>query len=70
MGWRGGRDGFAFEFMTEGVRGLPPAPAYLLTEVADLGVPGAWLAAVTDIDTRALLMFLRFRQGRWERMKV
>jgi Na+-driven multidrug efflux pump len=38
--------------------------------VAGLGVPGAWLAAVTDINTRALLMFRRFRQGRWKRMKV
>ncbi len=40
------------------------------TVVVSPGVPGAWLAAVTDIDTRALLMFPRFRQGRWERMKV
>ena len=32
--------------------------------VAGVGAPGAWLAAVTDIDTRALLMFPRFRQGR------
>ncbi len=41
-----------------------------LAAVAGPGVPGAWLAAVTDIDTRALLLFPRFRQGRWERMKV
>ncbi len=32
--------------------------------VASLGVPGAWPAAVTDIDTLALLMFPRFRRGR------
>ena len=38
--------------------------------VAGPGGPGAWLAAVTDIDTRALLMFPRLRQGHWERMKV
>jgi Na+-driven multidrug efflux pump len=42
----------------------------MLAIVAGLGVPGAWLAAVTDINTRALLMYLRFRQGRWKRMKV
>jgi Na+-driven multidrug efflux pump len=41
-----------------------------LLTVAGPGVPGAWLAAVTDINTRALLMFLRFRQGRWKRVKV
>jgi hypothetical protein len=33
-------------------------------------VPGAWLAAVTDINTRALLMFLRFRQGVWKKIDV
>ena len=42
----------------------------LLALVAGLGVPGAWAAAVMDINSRALLMFLRFRQGRWKRIKV
>jgi putative MATE family efflux protein len=45
-------------------------PAYLLAITFGLGVPGAWLAAVLDINTRALLMFLRFRKGRWKEMKV
>ena len=44
--------------------------AALLAVVAGFGVPGAWAAAVMDINTRALLMFLRFRQGRWKRIKV
>ena len=56
--------------MSVGVWGVRLAPAYLLAVVAGLGVPGAWLAAIMDINTRALLMFLRFRQGRWKRMKV
>ena len=56
--------------MSVGVWGVRLAPAYLLAVVAGLGVPGAWMAAVMDINTRALLMFLRFRQGRWKRMKV
>jgi Na+-driven multidrug efflux pump len=56
--------------MTVGVWGVRLVPAYLLAIVVGLGVPGAWLAAVMDINTRALLMFLRFRQGNWKRMKV
>lgn len=56
--------------MTVGVWGVRLAPAYLLAMVAGFGVPGAWAAAVTDINFRALLMFLRFRQGRWKRIKV
>jgi putative MATE family efflux protein len=45
-------------------------PAYLLAITFGLGVPGAWIAAVLDINTRALLMWLRFRQGRWKEIKV
>jgi putative MATE family efflux protein len=56
--------------MTVGVWGVRLVPAYFLAIVVGLGVPGAWLAAVMDINTRALLMFLRFRQGRWKRIDV
>jgi len=56
--------------MTVGVWGVRLAPAYLLAVVAGFGVPGAWVAAVTDINSRALLIFLRFRQGHWKRIKV
>lgn len=56
--------------MSVGVWGVRLAPAYLLAVVAGLGVPGAWMAAVADINTRALLMFLRFRQGKWKNIKV
>lgn len=45
-------------------------PAYLLAIPLGLGVPGAWAAAVMDITTRAFLMFLRFRRGKWKQMKV
>ena len=45
-------------------------PAYLMAITFGLGVPGAWAAAVLDINTRAVLMFLRFRQGRWKGLKV
>lgn len=56
--------------MTTGVWGIRLLPAYLLAVVAGLGVPGAWAAAVLDINSRAALMFLRFRQGRWKQIKV
>jgi putative MATE family efflux protein len=56
--------------MTAGVWGVRLAPAYLLAIVAGFGTPGAWVAAVMDINSRALLMFLRFRQGRWKGIGV
>jgi putative MATE family efflux protein len=46
------------------------APAYLLAITAGLGVPGAWAAAIADINMRALLIFIRFRRGRWKDLKV
>lgn len=45
-------------------------PAYLLAITFGLGVPGAWVAAIVDINIRALLMFLRFRKGRWKEIKI
>ncbi|MCH8345689.1 MAG: MATE family efflux transporter [Chloroflexi bacterium] len=56
--------------MTIGVWGVRLVPAYFLAVVIGLGVPGAWLAAVMDINVRAILMFIRFRQGRWKRIDV
>lgn len=45
-------------------------PAYLLAITFGFGVPGAWVAAITDITTRAVLMFGRFRYGKWKAIKV
>lgn len=45
-------------------------PAYLLAITLGLGVPGAWVAAVLDINTRAFLMWLRFRLGKWKTLRV
>lgn len=45
-------------------------PAYILAVPLGMGVPGAWLAAVLDINVRSLLMVLRFRQGKWKHIKV
>ncbi len=45
-------------------------PAYLMAITLGWGVPGAWVAAVIDINSRAVLMFLRFRQGKWKRIRI
>lgn len=44
--------------------------AYLLAHVWGWGVSGAWYAMVADIYARALLVFLRFRHGGWQRVRV
>ncbi|HHX45707.1 MAG TPA: MATE family efflux transporter [Chloroflexi bacterium] len=38
--------------------------------VGPLGLAGAWLAMATDNVTRALLFWLRYRTGRWTKIKV
>ncbi|UCC62452.1 MAG: MATE family efflux transporter, partial [Anaerolineae bacterium] len=35
-----------------------------------LGLTGAWLGMATDLATRGIVFFLRFRGGRWKLMKV
>ena len=45
-------------------------PAYILAITLGLGVPGAWMAAILDINVRAALMFWRFRRGKWKRIVV
>lgn len=45
-------------------------PAYLLAITLGIGVPGAWLAAIMDINVRAVLMYFRFRQGKWKEVEV
>jgi putative MATE family efflux protein len=45
-------------------------PAYLLAIVLGLDAPGAWLAAVLDINSRGLLVWLRFRRGKWKTLEV
>jgi putative MATE family efflux protein len=53
-----------------GLWGVRLVPAYLLAIVLGLGVEGAWLAAIMDINTRGVLMWLRFRQGKWKGIRV
>jgi Na+-driven multidrug efflux pump len=45
--------------------------AYLLTsERVGLGLFGAWLAMIADIQVRGLLILLRFAGGRWQAVRV
>jgi len=44
--------------------------AYVFAVVLGWGVEGAWLGAVIDIWTRAILTFLRFRRGKWQMIRV
>jgi putative MATE family efflux protein len=70
-GLRGAGDTRAVLFIMAGSTWIVRlVPAYLFAIVLGLGVPGAWLAAVLDINMRAFLMWLRFHQGRWKKIKV
>jgi putative MATE family efflux protein len=35
-----------------------------------MGLPGAWIGMATDLATRGIIFFLRFRSGRWKLAKV
>jgi MATE family multidrug resistance protein len=45
-------------------------PAFLLAIVLGFDAPGAWLAAVLDINSRGVLTWLRFRRGKWKAINV
>jgi len=45
-------------------------PAYLLAIVLGFDAPGAWLAAVFDVNSRGVLTWLRFRRGKWKGINV
>jgi putative MATE family efflux protein len=45
-------------------------PAFLLAIVLGFDAPGAWVAAVLDVNSRGVLTWLRFRQGKWKGIKV
>jgi len=45
-------------------------PAYVLAIVLGFDAPGAWLAAVFDVNSRGVLTWLRFRRGKWKGINV
>ena len=42
------------------------AVAYIFVNVFHLGLVGAWMALVLDQYTRATIVYLRFRSGKWK----
>ena len=44
--------------------------AYLLAIVAGYGAPGVWTAMVISMCIQGILMTLRFRNGRWKKVKL
>jgi putative MATE family efflux protein len=50
--------------------GLRLLMAYVLGVMLGLGLFGAWLAVGIDFAVRSLLFWLRFRTGRWARLRV
>ena len=50
--------------------GLRLVAAYVLGIVFGLGLLGAWLGIWIDFAFRATMFYLRFRSGKWERLKV
>jgi putative MATE family efflux protein len=50
---------------------LVRVPAGLLfTQVLEWGLTGAWIAMALDLATRGLLLFCRFRSGKWKKVQV
>ena len=44
--------------------------ATVLVILLGMGLPGAWLGMATDHTVRGILLFLRYRSGRWKMMRV
>ncbi len=61
---------FVLLILTVTAWGVRIPGAFVGAHVLDLGLPGAWLGAVIEVNTRAGLNVLRFRTGRWKRGEV
>ena len=53
-----------------GIWGVRVTMGYLLALGMDMGLIGAWIAMAMDMTTRAILVALRFRTGRWKTLTV
>lgn len=61
---------FVLLILTVTAWGVRIPGAFVGAHVLDLGLPGAWLGAVVEVNTRAGLNVLRFRTGRWKQGEV
>ena len=43
---------------------------WFFVNIAHMGLPGAWLGMALDQVTRAILISLRFKAGKWKTIKV
>jgi putative MATE family efflux protein len=53
-----------------GIWGVRVTLAYVLAINLGLGLLGAWLAMAGDMCVRALLVYARFRSGKWKQLRV
>lgn len=53
-----------------GIWGIRLTLAYLFVIVLELGLIGAWIAMSIDLIIRGLLLFIRFKSGRWKSIQV
>ena len=53
-----------------GVWGTRVVLAFLLAIILKIGFVGIWIAFAVDFAVRALLAFLRFRAGKWKKIKL
>ena len=45
---------------------LRPSAAYILVNFFGLGLTGAWIALMLDQGIRTLLVFMRYKSGKWK----
>jgi Na+-driven multidrug efflux pump len=66
---RGAGDTRTTLFITVGSIWITRVPlAYVLSRAFDL--TGAWLAIASDFGMRAFFFWLRFRSGKWQKIKI
>ncbi|QIB26379.1 MATE family efflux transporter [Caloranaerobacter azorensis] len=53
-----------------GIWGIRLTLAYLFVKVLKIGLIGAWIAMSIDLIIRGLLLFFRFKSGRWKSIQV
>ena len=53
-----------------GVLFVRPVMSYLLINLFDMGLTGVWIALVSDSLSCCLLSWLRYRSGKWAKIKV
>ena len=53
-----------------GILGIRTTLCLLFIRVLGMGVEGAWLAMATDQTIRAIIIFFRYRSGKWKTIRV